>query len=116
MISILVCSWLPLPSFVSLHLSPCVIFILVCFWLLLHLSCFVTSILACSWLLLPSFVSLHSPDSWKLSGFLFLNDWVADHRNRLNGRDAAAALSLHDLILAALGCPCRLLFQACLPS
>ena len=56
-----------------------------------------TSILACSWLLLPSFVSLHSPDSWKLSGFLLLNDWVADHRNRLNGRDAAAALFLHDL-------------------
>ena len=27
------CSWLPLPSFVSLHLSPFVIFILACSWL-----------------------------------------------------------------------------------
>ena len=29
-----------------------------------------------------SFVSLHSPDSWKLKGFLLLNDWVADPQNR----------------------------------
>ena len=62
----------PLPSFVSLHLSPCMISILACSWLLLpsfvalHLSPFVISILACSWPLLPSFVALHSPDSWKL--------------------------------------------------
>ena len=86
-ISILACSWPLLPSFVSLHLSPFVISILACSWLplpsfvSLHLSPCMISILACSWLLLPSCVSLHSPDSWKLWGFLLLNDWVADPRN-----------------------------------
>ena len=68
-ISILACSWLRLPSFVSLHLSPYMISILACSWLLLpsfvslHLSPHMISILACSWSslppCLPSFLFLH---------------------------------------------------------
>ena len=66
-ISILACFCLLLPSFASLHLSPCVISILACSlpsFVSLRLSPFVISILACSWLLLSSFVSFMCPPSW----------------------------------------------------
>ena len=97
MISILGCSWLPLPpclpSFVclvSLHLSPFMISILVCSWLPLPLP-------PC----LPAFVSLHDLHS----GLLL-----------------AAAAALSPCVCLPSGSPfwaalgSRLVFQACLPS
>ena len=98
MISLLGCSWLPLPPW---SMSPFMISLLGCSWLLPlpSLSPFMISLVGCSWLPLPSCVP-------SLSAFmvsLLVCSWLP-------------LLQIWCPPWAALGCSCRLGFQACLPS